>query len=153
VNPKNDLEKRVFIASRDNGINSVLFRNAVARKLGLNITESECLSLLTVKGVSSPTEVARYTGLTSGSTTTMLDRLERANFITRTPNPNDRRGVRVDVSDQYRKTAEPFVAGIQKAQSELIAEYSDKELKVIADFLTRFADNVKECAELVEESD
>ena len=64
-----DLEKQVFAAARDNGISSVLFRNAVARKLGLNLTDGECLSLLSINGVSTPTELARNTGLTSGSTT------------------------------------------------------------------------------------
>ena len=140
---KKDLEKLVFIATRDNGINSVLFRNATARKLGLNVTDSECLSLLSIKGVSTPTELARYTGLTTGSTTTMLDRLEKAKFIRRKPNPKDRRGVLIEINQQYRKTVGPFIAGLQKAQSELIASYSDNELETIADFLTRFTDNVK----------
>lgn len=140
---KKDLEKLVFIATRDNGINSVLFRNATARKLGLNVTDSECLSLLSIKGVSTPTELARYTGLTTGSTTTMLDRLEKAKFIRRKPNPKDRRGVLIEINQQYRKTVGPLIAGLQKAQSELIASYSDNELETIADFLTRFTDNVK----------
>ena len=77
MNFKRDLEKQVFAAARDNGISSVLFRNVIARKLGLNITDGECLSLLSIKGVSTPTELARYTGLTTGSTTAMLDRLEQ----------------------------------------------------------------------------
>ena len=145
-----DLEKQVFAAARDNGISSVLFRNAIARKLGLNITDGECLSLLSIKGVSTPTELARYTGLTSGSTTAMLDRLERARYIRRKPNPEDRRGVLIEIDQKWSETAGPLVRGVQQAHAELIASYSDEELAMIADFLTRFTKNVTEQTKRIE---
>lgn len=144
MDSKKDLGKQVITAARENGINSVLFRNAIGRKLGLNVTDSECLSLLSIKGTSSPTELARYTGLTTGSTTAMLDRLEKAKFIKRKPNPKDRRGILIEINKQYTEAVGPFIAGLQKAHGELIASYSDKELETIADFLTRFTGNVKE---------
>jgi DNA-binding MarR family transcriptional regulator len=150
VDLKRDLEKQVFAAARDNGISAVLFRNAVARKLGLNITDSECLSLLSIKGVSTPTELAHYTGLTSGSTTAMLDRLERAQFISRKPNPDDRRGVLIEINKKWTETAGPLVRGVQQAHAELIASYSDEELETIADFLTRFTNNVTEHTKIIE---
>lgn len=152
MNSKKDLEKQVMAAARDQGISSVLFRNAVGRKLGLSVTDSECLSLLSIKGVCTPTELARYTGLTTGSATAMLDRLEKANFIMRKPNPNDRRGVLVEINKVYLDMAGPLVAGIQKSHAELMVQYSDKELTVIADFLTRFTKNVNDQTELIEKS-
>ena len=145
-----NLEKQVFAAARDNGISSVLFRNAVARKLGLNITDGECLSVLSIKGVSTPTELARYTGLTSGSTTAMLDRLERTQFIRRKTNPDDRRGVLIEITKKWTETAGPLVRGIQQAHAELIASYSDEELETIADFLTRYTNNVIENTKMIE---
>ena len=149
MNSKKDLEKQAMLAARENGISSVLFRNAIGRKLGLNITDSECLSLLSIKGVSTPTELAHYTGLTTGSTTAMLDRLEKAKFIKRLPNPKDRRGVLIEINKQYTETVGPFIASLQQAQNELIASYSDKELETITDFLTRFTNNVKECTQAI----
>jgi DNA-binding MarR family transcriptional regulator len=146
-----DLEKQVFAAARDNGISSVLFRNAIARKLGLNSTDGECLSLLSIKGVSTPTELARYTGLTSGSTTAMLDRLESAQFIQRKPNPKDRRGVLIEISEKWSEKAGPLVSGVQQAHADLIASYSDEELETIADFLTRFTKNVTEQTKMIEQ--
>jgi DNA-binding MarR family transcriptional regulator len=151
VNTKQELEKQVFIAARDFGISQVLFRNALARKLNLNVTDSECFSLLSIKGTSTPTELARYTGLTTGSTTAMLDRLERANLIKRKPNPNDRRGVLIEINKQSAELFQPLVAGIQKAHRKLIAGYTEKELETIADFLTRFKNNVIEYAQTVDD--
>jgi DNA-binding MarR family transcriptional regulator len=147
-----DLEKQVFVAARENGISSVLFRNALGRKLGLNITDSECLSLLSIRGTSTPTELARYTGLTTGSTTAMLDRIEKAGFIRRKPNPKDRRGVLVEITEKWSATAGPFVAGVQDAHRALISGYSAEELSVIADFLTRFTGNVLDQTRALEES-
>jgi hypothetical protein len=81
LDAKKDLGKKVFIAARGQGASSVLFRNAMGRKLGLNIADWECLGYVSMKGTSTPTELARYTGLTTGSTTAMLDRLEKAGYI------------------------------------------------------------------------
>ena len=143
MNASKDLEKQVMIAAQEQGITSVTFRTAIARKLGLSITEAECLSFLAVKGTSTPTEISRYTGLTTGSTTTMLDRLEKANYLKRKPNPNDRRGVIIEISSKWGQTAGMLVKDLVAAHAELIHSYTPEEQRVIADFLTRFADNVK----------
>jgi DNA-binding MarR family transcriptional regulator len=148
---KRDLEKQVMMAARDNGISSVLFRNAIGRRLSLNVTDSACLSLLSIKGISTPSELARYTGLTTGAATAMLDRLEKAGFIRRKPNTKDRRGVLIEINERYTEAAGPLVAGIQKAQTELIASYSDRELETIVDFLTRFTKNVNEHTRMIEQ--
>jgi DNA-binding MarR family transcriptional regulator len=147
---KKDLEKQVMMAARDQGVASVLFRNAIGRKLCLNITDSECLSFLTIKGVSTPTELAHYTGLTTGSTTAMLDRLEKAKFIVRKPNPKDRRGLLIEINQHWMETARPLVAGIQHAHMELLTRYTSEELEIIADFLTRFTKNVKDQTKEIE---
>jgi DNA-binding MarR family transcriptional regulator len=147
---KADLEKQVFTAARDQGVSSVLFRNAMSRKLGLNVTDSECLGYLTITGETTPTEIARYTGLTTGSTTAMLDRLERAEFIKRKPNPKDRRGILIEINKRWTETVRPLVAGVQKAQGELIASYSAEELEIIADYLRRFTENAREHTAFIE---
>lgn len=149
---RDDLEKQVFLAARDQGISSVLFRNAIGRTLGLSITDWECLSLLTIKGISTPKELAHYTGLTTGSTTAMLDRLERAELIRRMSNPKDRRGVLIEINQlsATNQKAKEVVGPIQKAHHELIASYSDKELATIVDFLSRFTNNVQEHTNILE---
>jgi DNA-binding MarR family transcriptional regulator len=146
MDAKKDLQDQVAIASRDNNISSVLLRNAIGRKLGLNIADMECLSLLFIKGISTPTELARYTGLTTGSATAMLDRLERAGLIRRKHNPDDRRGLLIEPT----QTVGPLFADARKLQNELIASYSEAELKTIADFLTRYAKNVEDYTHQVE---
>lgn len=150
MNSKKDLESQVFLAAQEQGISAVLFRNAIARKTGLNATDGECLSFLSIKGTSSPKEVARYTGLTTGATTAMLDRLEKVGFIRRTANPHDRRGVLIEIDDHWKNTAGPLVVGVQEAHQRLIGSYSEQELGTIVNFLTRFTENVHDHTEHLE---
>lgn len=147
---KRDLEADTLMAARDSGIATILFRNALAKKFGLSLTESLCLTLLGTTGVSTPTELARYVGLSTGATTAMLDRLEKRRFIRRKPNPDDRRGVIIEFDEDYVRSAQESVAGIQAAHKELIARYSEDELRTITDFLRGFTDNLTTHAAKIE---
>ena len=136
---KTDLKKRALMAVRDYGVNLTQFRNAMSEWAGLNVTDMECLRLLFQKGVASPSELARHTGLTSGATTAMLDRLEKAGLIERRPNPDDRRGTLITPAKSSAEKAASWFESARKAQAELISSYSDSELEIIADAFERFA--------------
>jgi DNA-binding MarR family transcriptional regulator len=136
---KNELRKRALMAVRDYGVNLTQFRNAMSEWVGLNVTDMECLRLLFLKGVATPTELARFTGLTSGATTAMLDRLERAGLIERRPNPNDRRGTLIAPAQSSAEKAASWFESARNTQDELISSYSASELEIIADVFERFA--------------
>jgi DNA-binding MarR family transcriptional regulator len=135
---KKQLEQRVIISTRLQNISSVLFRNAVGDKLGVNATDMECLGLLFFKGIATPTELARHTGLTTGSTTAMLDRLEKAGLIERKPNPKDRRGLLITTREESKAVVPPLFAGVARLQEELVASCSEQELAIIANFLEKY---------------
>lgn len=50
--------------------------------------------------VVTPVTLSRYLGITSASTTALLDRLEKSGHLTRSPNPDDRRSVLVTSSEK-----------------------------------------------------
>ena len=135
---KADLQKRALMAVRDYGVHLTLFRNAMDEWAGLNTTDMECLRLLFFKGVATPSELAKHTGLTSGATTAMLDRLEKAGLIERQPNPNDRRGTLIVPEKSSSEKVASWFESARKAQDELIASYSEGELEIIADVFERF---------------
>lgn len=73
-----------------------LFNQAVADHLGLHPTDLQCLNLLTLEGGPVTTgRVAELTGLTTGSATRLVDRLERAGYVVRERDAADRRRVLV----------------------------------------------------------
>ena len=133
-----DLRRRALAAVRDYGIHLTLFRNAVSEWAGLNTTDMECLRLLFLKGTATPTELARQTGLTSGATTAMLDRLEKAGLLERHPNPDDRRGTLITPAKSAAARAASWFESARNAQDELLSSYSESELEIIADVFERF---------------
>lgn len=135
---KADLKKRALMAVRDYGIQLTLFRNAMSEWAGLNVTDMECLRLLFIKGIATPSELARHTGLTSGATTAMLDRLEEAGLIERRPNPDDRRGTLITPAKSAAEKAAAWFESARNAQAALISSYSESELEIIADAFERF---------------
>ena len=136
---KTDLKKRALMAVRDYGVNLTLFRNAMSEWAGLNVTDMECLRLLFQKGVATPSELSRFTGLTSGATTAMLDRLEKAGLIERRPNPDDRRGALITPAKSSAEKAASWFTSARTAQDELISSYSESDLEIVADVFERFA--------------
>ena len=135
---KIDLKKRALAAVREYGVHLTLFRNAVSEWAGVNVTDMECLRLLFLKGIATPSELARHTGLTSGATTAMLDRLEKAGLIERRPNPDDRRGTLVAAAKSSAEKAASWFESARKAQDELISSYSAEELEIISDVFEKF---------------
>lgn len=136
---KTDLKNRALMAVRDYGIHLTLFRNAMSEWAGLNTTDMECLRLLFIKGIATPSELARQTGLTSGAATAMLDRLEKAGLIERRPNPDDRRGTLIVPEKASAEKVASWFESARKAQDELISSYSESELEIISNVFERFA--------------
>lgn len=122
---------------RENDINAVLFRHSVGEKLGLNVTDMECLSILFSKHLATPSQLGAYTGLSSGATTAMLDRLEKSGLIKRQPNPDDRRGTLIVIDKEAAAKVRPFFSSIHQAAQILTSRYSVEELKLLSDYFSR----------------
>lgn len=131
------LKEQVIRGAREYGIGSVLFRHAVGEMLGLSATDMECLGLIFLKGFSTPSEIARYTGLSSGATTALLDRLEKSGLIERHLNPKDRRSFQIVINTETAGRLAPLFASVREAQNKIVSRYSEAELAVLADFFER----------------
>jgi len=132
-----EMRDRVLAGIRSYGISLALYRRAVAEKLGLSMAEMEALGLLFQTGQSSPSELAALTGLTSGATTAMLDRLEGGGLIRRLPNPRDRRGTLIVPDKDGQERVRASFNSARRVQEELVKAYGGAELQVLADFLER----------------
>ena len=100
----------------------------------------ECLALIFFKGLATPSELARYTGLTSGATTAMLDRLEKAHLIERRPNPQDRRGTLIVLTDERTAEVGAIFASGRQAIDTFNSSYSEKELELIAGYFRKLVE-------------
>src|SRR5687768_11022243 len=106
---------------------SVLMSDTVARHVGLNSTDLECLDLLFLAGPTTAGQLAAHSGLTTGAMTAVIDRLERARFVRRRRDPKDRRRVLVEVLPRALDVIQPFFEPIAAAMSRLHERYGERE--------------------------
>ncbi|QVI21037.1 MarR family transcriptional regulator [Nocardia tengchongensis] len=109
---------------------------AAATAFGVNRTDLRCLEVL-VRGESTPGALAAELGLTSGSVTTMLDRLVKLGHVTREPEPGDRRKVLVRITPATMAQAWRIYGPIAEEGASEMAGYHEAELRIILDFLVR----------------
>ena len=124
-------------AGRQLSTATVMFHQAIADRLGLNVTDHKCMDLLLMKGPLTAGELAAMTGLTTGAITAVIDRLERSGFARREDDPRDRRRVIVQVVPRRCRDIERLFEPFAATFGELGDRYSDEELVVILDFMTR----------------
>ena len=116
---------------------SVLISDLVAQLVGLNSTDLECLDLLLLAGPTTTGKLAEHTGLTSGATTAVIDRLERAGFVKRHRDANDRRRVLVEIVKKSVDRITPLYVPLQSRVAQLNRQFSDAELASVVDYMTR----------------
>src|SRR5690554_3683339 len=75
---------------------TILFHTAVADRLGLNVTDLKCYSLIRQAGSMSAGELAEQTHLTTGAITGVADRLEKVGLVRRGRDAADRRRVLIE---------------------------------------------------------
>jgi DNA-binding MarR family transcriptional regulator len=93
-------------AFRLNGNLDRAFDNHAARRLGVNLTDLHCLSIIQSRGGVTAGELATEAGLTTGAITGVIDRLERAGYAVRERDPDDRRRVAIAVTPAFYAAAE-----------------------------------------------
>ena len=95
----------------------------------VNVSRNDlrCLNLLATAPMK-PSHIAKELGLTSGSVTSLLDRLENANLIKRDRDPNDRRGIIVHPTKHLFETVGPLYRSTVTKLQERATSYSQSEL-------------------------
>lgn len=146
---KDRLIEQVVVEVRRMGALSVLVSNAVAARFDLNTSDLECLDLICMKGESTPGDLARATGLTTGAVTALVDRLQDAGYVVRDSDPADRRRVVIRVVKGAVKPVAATYAPMQGQMTRLWGGYSEAQLETIIDFLRRSGDASVECCEQI----
>ena len=110
---------------------------AAAARLGVNRTDLRCLEILLGRESTTPSQLATELGLTTGSVTAMLDRLERLGYLTRAPGSGDRRKTQVRITDAAARLAWEIYGPIAEEGAAEVATYTAAELATILDYLRR----------------
>jgi DNA-binding MarR family transcriptional regulator len=82
-----------------------------------------------------PTELTGATMLTSSGTTKRLDKLEQAGLIARAPDPDDRRGTLISLTDEGKKVIDATTAAHLENERRILAGLSAADQRRLADLL------------------
>jgi DNA-binding MarR family transcriptional regulator len=134
---RDELLKDLNVVLRRVGAQSVLLSDTVAKLVGVNSTDLECLDLLELSGPTTAGRLARHAGLTTGAMTAVIDRLERAGFARRLRDPNDRRCVRVEALPRNYRHVAALYAPLAETTARLHDDFDDRHLTLVVDYLTR----------------
>ena len=116
---------------------TILFSQAVAERLGVHSTDIETVDLLHLMGPMTAGRLSEVTGLTTGATTRLIDRMERAGFARRRHDPLDRRRVVVEATTDNFDRVQPLFEPIARRMGELWSTYSTEQLDVMVDFFKK----------------
>jgi DNA-binding MarR family transcriptional regulator len=124
--------------SRELSTRTVIFHHFIGERLGLNPTDHKCLDLIIrAETPMTATQLAEETGLSTGTITGVMDRLEKAGYVRRKRDTDDRRLIFIKpLLDKAMIKLGPIFEPIRKASINLYTKYTDEELTTILDYIT-----------------
>jgi DNA-binding MarR family transcriptional regulator len=114
-----------------------LFSQAVAERIGMHSTDIETMDLLNTLGPMTAGELSRRTGLSSGATTRLIDRLEHAGLVRRSPDAADRRRVIIEPAYENLDELAVLFALMADGIAKILSSYSAEQLDAFLEFITR----------------
>lgn len=119
---------------------------ASQRYMKLGRTDMRALHYLSVARhtgtIVTPSAIANHLGISSASTTKLLDRLERAGHIERAPHPSDRRALTISITEDTHKAAMETVGQVQSKRFHAAARLTPQEREIVTRFLDDMAEQI-----------
>ncbi len=125
------LEIRKFIAA------AIFFNTQAAEKAGLSLTDMQIIHMLQLYGPATPGRLATWSGLSTGGVTVALDRLQKAGYIRREPNPVDRRSLIVTLAPVRIRKVAGMYEEVERETRRLLGTLAECDLDAVIRFFER----------------
>lgn len=89
-------------------------------------------------------EIGKITGLAKTSLTSMLDRMEEKGLIRRKDNSEDKRSIKLMLTDKSKELEKDYNDISNKMSNIFYKNFSDKEINEIENYLERIISNLEE---------
>ncbi|MGG7665669.1 MarR family winged helix-turn-helix transcriptional regulator [Dyadobacter sp. BHUBP1] len=133
-----ELTERVRKLSQQYAFDSIQMHEAIGRQAGLSGTDHKYLGFIMQKGQMTAGELSQLTGLTTGAVTGLIDRFEQKDLVRRRFGEGDRRKVIVEPNNEkIMAVFEPLYKEFRQRSGELIASFSEAELKIIESYFSK----------------
>jgi DNA-binding MarR family transcriptional regulator len=116
----------------------------VVEPFGVSAEQAHLLALLwTHGGALSMTELGAQTALSSGTLSAAIDRMEAAGLAQRRPDPDDKRGVRVEAARWPAARRERLERALLATEDDILAPLSSRERGALAKLIERVLDGLE----------
>lgn len=105
------------------------WENAIAKSSGLSPQQNHTIEIVGSDGPIRMKPLAEKLGVTTGTLTVMIDRLEKAGYVQRQNDPEDRRAFNVVLTDKGRGIHEEHHAYHLKLAEDIIGSLKEDEAK------------------------
>ncbi|TVM15174.1 MarR family transcriptional regulator [Oceanidesulfovibrio indonesiensis] len=113
------------------------WEHSVVRDQGMTLPQMHTLEILGVNQPLRMKELAQKMGVTTGTLTVQVDRLERAGMVRRRPHQEDRRSILVELTDTGRELFTEHHGLHEQLTRDITAGLTDEERDQLVDLLGR----------------
>lgn len=117
------------------GMRSVLFQQNMAQKIGVSHTDLKSAEILNETGPITAGELSKITGLSTGSVTALINRLEKSGYVKRERDQLDGRRVMIVPIPERQEQIKLHYQSLSVATKELCSAYNEQELILINEFV------------------
>jgi DNA-binding MarR family transcriptional regulator len=124
--------REIAIENRRSNMDGVFLFQALAARSGMNMTDLQCVTLLTATGPMTAGRLAEEMGLTTGAITGLINRLEQAGYVRREKDTADGRRVVIQpVMEALSRVDVGVLVGQDDTLPDLLEDFDDDELATV----------------------
>ncbi|ALG07909.1 MarR family winged helix-turn-helix transcriptional regulator [Kibdelosporangium phytohabitans] len=132
---------QVLAALPDWGNTTSQLNAEIARRMGVTLSDLDALHTLNKHGPATAATLATRVGLTSGSVSRMIDRLDEAGCVERIQDPHDRRRVLIEPTSEGLDRLRAYYAELAACTRADLAGFTEAELTAVLRFIHLVNDN------------
>lgn len=115
---------------------------AVVAESGLSLPHMHAVELLGIYGTMKMRDLCARLGVTTGTLTVTVDKLEKAGLVERVANPEDRRSWTIELTEAGRQTQQQHSTFHKNLVAEATANFTEEEITQFASYIRRFVENM-----------
>ncbi len=135
-----------YLMSRVKSVMTNLVTQRTQEELGITGTQASMLFMIAVGKCSTAAELAREYGIDASAVTRLLDRVEKRGLLSRIRSIEDRRVVRLELTDEGRALAERLPPIFRSVLDQVLDGFTPEEVGFLKSMLRRILSNYCETA-------
>lgn len=140
---REDANLALLIRQVREGLMHQLERELTAIGVELNYSQYLVLKLLAKYGSQTPGDLSRCLEHNAGAMTRLLDRLEDKGCVRRQPHAEDRRALRIDLTEAGQALWQTISRCSERMQSTAVRDLAEPDRVVLFDLLKRVRDTLE----------